>query len=296
MGRPRNEKPTYRRHKQSGRAIITIYDPQTSRRRDILLGDYGSPESKIEYDRIVDKLTLTEPKEINWQPVRFTEGVADITIAEVAERFFTDHANEYFRHPDGRPTSELYIYRRAVRELVLQYGLIPAADFTAKKLKALQRSLVTKKIENPRNPDAPQTLARTTINHYVQRVKGLFTWGVSEGLIPPSISHSLSTVKGLKKNRTDARESEEITPVNDAYVEAVLPFVGNTIAAMIRVQRLTAMRPGEVCMMTTGDLDTKASVWVYRPRWHKNAWRGINAQLQSDRALRRFCGHYFGQN
>lgn len=128
MGRPRNEKPTYRRHKQSGRAIDTIYDPQTSRRRDILLGEYGSPESKIEYDRIVETLKSAEPKEIKRQPVVFKEEAADITVAELAERFFADYASEYFRHRDGRPTSELQVFRRAIRELVLQYGLIFAAS------------------------------------------------------------------------------------------------------------------------------------------------------------------------
>lgn len=43
---------------------------------------------------------------------------------------------------------------------------------------------------------------------------------------------------------------------------------------MVRVHRLTGMRPGELCAMRWEDIDTTAEPWVYRPRQHKNQWRG----------------------
>ena len=43
---------------------------------------------------------------------------------------------------------------------------------------------------------------------------------------------------------------------------------------MVKVQRLTGMRPGEVVQMKPGDIDRSAEVWVYRPERHKNEWRG----------------------
>lgn len=50
---------------------------------------------------------------------------------------------------------------------------------------------------------------------------------------------------------------------------------------MVRLQRLTGMRPGEVTVMRTIDLDTTGKVWLYRPGSdqgahgrHKNAYRG----------------------
>ena len=43
---------------------------------------------------------------------------------------------------------------------------------------------------------------------------------------------------------------------------------------MIEVQRLTGMRPGEVCMMQPADLDASGAVWTYKPSRHKTAWRG----------------------
>jgi hypothetical protein len=39
--------PSYRHHKPSGQAVVTLEG------RDCYLGDFGSPESREEYDRIV---------------------------------------------------------------------------------------------------------------------------------------------------------------------------------------------------------------------------------------------------
>ena len=44
--------PSYRRHKQSGQAVVTLPDG-FGRRRDVLLGKYGSPESRQEYLRVL---------------------------------------------------------------------------------------------------------------------------------------------------------------------------------------------------------------------------------------------------
>ena len=50
MPRPRKHVPTYRIHKQSGQAVVTIN--HNGKRREILLGKYGMPESRSEYQRI----------------------------------------------------------------------------------------------------------------------------------------------------------------------------------------------------------------------------------------------------
>ncbi len=42
---------------------------------------------------------------------------------------------------------------------------------------------------------------------------------------------------------------------------------------MVQVQRLTGGRPGEVCAMRAGDLET-GDVWLYQPALHKTAHRG----------------------
>jgi hypothetical protein len=60
-----------------------------------------------------------------------------------------------------------------------------------------------------------------------------------------------------------------------------LPHLRPQVAAMVRLQRLTGMRPGEVVIMRGIDLETTGKVWVYRPGSdqgehgaHKTAHRG----------------------
>lgn len=42
---------------------------------------------------------------------------------------------------------------------------------------------------------------------------------------------------------------------------------------MIRLQRWTGMRPGEVCAIRPADIDRSHSIWVYRPAEHKTQHR-----------------------
>jgi integrase len=115
---------------------------------------------------------------------------------------------------------------------------------------------------------------RTLINQRISRIKRCFKWAVSEELIPPSVHHGLQTVVGLARGRSDARESEPVQPVADALVEAVIPYVLPPVAAMIQIQRLTGMRPGEVVQMRRIDIDNTESIWLYRPATHKTKYRG----------------------
>ena len=54
----------------------------------------------------------------------------------------------------------------------------------------------------------------------------------------------------------------------------MLPFLRPPVVAMVKLQRLTGMRPGEVVLMRPCDLDISGAVWIYRPSRHKTKWRG----------------------
>jgi hypothetical protein len=45
--------PSYRLHRQSGQAVVTLTDAVTGQRKDRLLGKYNTPASKEEYRRVV---------------------------------------------------------------------------------------------------------------------------------------------------------------------------------------------------------------------------------------------------
>ena len=97
----------------------------------------------------------------------------------------------------------------------------------------------------------------------------MFKWGVENELVPVEIYRALAAVAGLRKGRTEARETDPVTPVPDAVVDATLPHLSETIHAMVQIQRQTGCRPGEVCIIRPRDVDISGDVWCYRPESHK---------------------------
>lgn len=242
----RDRVPAYSRHRASGQAVVTLSG------RDIYLGKYNSAASREAYNRLIAEWLANG---------RALPAQDDITVLEVLARFI-DHAERYYRKPDGTPTSELANFRDAMRPLKRLYGRTPAGEFGPLKLKALREEMV--KLDWCRN----------TINRHTSRIRSIFKWAAECELIPPSIHHGLAAVAGLKAGRSDARESEPVKPVPDAFVDAVHPFVGRQVWAMIELQRLTGMRPGEVTAMRGCDLDTSGKLWTYRPAQHKTQHHG----------------------
>ena len=175
----------------------------------------------------------------------------------------------HYRLPDGRPSKELANFRDSLRLLKELFG-DTRTNFSPLRLKAVQQALIH------------SGLCRNTINQRIGRIIHVFKWAVSEELIPPGVHQALKTVSGLQKGRTEARESKPVKPVPEADVDAIRPFVSRQVWAMVGLQRLTGMRPGEVCSMRTCDLDMSGSVWIYSPDSHK--------MLYQDRERRIYIG------
>src|SRR5204862_5691901 len=95
----------------------------------------------------------------------------------------------------------------------------------------------------------------------------------SEQLVPVAVYQSLTTLPGLQAGRTEARDMPPVEPVSEEHVRATLPFLRPAVRAMVQVQLLTGMRPGEVCQLRPCDLDTTGPVWQFRPVQHKTAHR-----------------------
>lgn len=107
-------------------------------------------------------------------------------------------------------------------------------------------------------------------------------------------TEGLRSVVGLRYGRTEARETEPIKPVPDAWVAAALPHMSPQVAAMVSLQRLTGMRPCEVVLMRACDIDITGDAWIYEPFDHKNRWRGHRRLIplgpKAQDILRRFLG------
>jgi integrase len=192
----------------------------------------------------------------------------DGSIASLAAAY-QDYAKGYYRSPTGEITSEYPCIEQATDLLSSQFGGALAEDFTPLDLKTFRSNLVALK-----RKDGNSRLSRKTVNRYINLVRRCFRWGASEMLIPASTYHALQTVDGLKEGRSDARETEEIKPVDVAFINRVLPYCPPTIAAMIEVQLYTGMRSGELVAMRPMDIDTGGKIWVYRPVHHKTRHHG----------------------
>jgi integrase len=251
MPRPKNPIPTYRLHKQSGQAIVTVN--VSGVRKDMLLGAYNSPESKDEYRRVLADLAAGR---------LHTGAPADITVNELCARYWK-HAQEYYP-PDseGKPASELVDFRYAIREFRGYAGDMLAREFGPLAFKALRERMVGK------------GWARPTINRQCGRVKRIIRWAVENELVPADRWEALRAVPGLSAGRTSAREPEPIGPVDEAHYRAVLPVVSPQVRALLELLELTGMRPGEACRIRPCDIDTSEPVWVYRPARHKTKYRG----------------------
>jgi integrase len=219
--------PSYRLHRPSGQAVVTLND------RDLYLGEYDTPESRTEYDRVIAEWLVNG---------RRPQNATDLTINELILR--------YLGFVDGNYAStepaNIRLALRPVRKLY-RFGLV--RDFGPLSLKAVRQTSIDAR------------LCRNEINKRTRRIVRMFKWGVGEELLPVPVHQALKAVEGLRKGRGDVRESKPVKPVPDAFVDALRPYVARQVWAMVELQRLTGMRPGEVCSMRTIDVNTHGRIW-----------------------------------
>jgi hypothetical protein len=192
--------PKYRRHNQSGQAIVTLSD-STEGRRDVLLGAYGSKESRVEYASAIAEWKAAGRS----LPPKETAG--RITINELTLALLR-HAQQHYRRLDGTLTSEVAEYKRTARPLVHLYGPMHAAEFGPLALKAV-RKLMVDGYNHPKH-GTQTALARSVVNQRSERIRRMFKWGVENELVLPTVIQGLQAVRGLQRGRTEARETEPV--------------------------------------------------------------------------------------
>jgi integrase len=236
--------PRYRRHRASRQAVVTLNG------RDYYLGPYGTKASKFEYDRLIGEWLAG-----GRNPLHVT--AAELTVVELCARYLKFADGHYHSNPKVMPG-----IKRTIRYLREQYSHTAAREFGPLALKAIRQGMVE------------EGLSRRYINDHADRIKRMFKWAVGEQLLPVEVYQSLCVVPGLRKGRTKARECEPVLPVEDATVDATLPHLPEVVADMVRVQRLTGMRPAEVCILRPCDIDRSVDPWRYVPKSHKTEHKG----------------------
>ena len=222
--------PKYRHYKPKNLAVVRIDG------KDHYLGRYDSPESHENYRRVLAEW-LAKGRTDREVPEQQADTDSGLTINELILAYVKFVDGYYVK--DGRPTVEPTNVRLVMRLLRQLYGRSPVSSFGPLALKAVRNEMI-------RAGDC-----RTEINRRVGRIVRMFKWGVSEELVHPFVYESLRTVSGLRKGRSGARESQPVRPVLEEMVMAIKPFVNRQVWAMIKLQRLTGMRPGEVVLMRT---------------------------------------------
>ncbi len=235
--------PKYR--KQSNAHGDRAFVEMDGKRR--YLGRHGSRESRAKYHRLIAESGANVT----------TAPTTDITVVELLAGFWK-YAEAYY----VGNSREVDQFRLAVRALKELYGDTKDVEFGPRALKAVRQTMIDGKA------------SRNYANRNVGRIKRIFKWAVAEELIPAGVLHGLQAVTGLRRGRTEARETEPIRPVADATVDATLPHLTPTVRAMVELQRHTGMRPGEVCIVRTCDIDTSGKVWTFTPERHKTQYAG----------------------
>lgn len=244
-----NRTPSYCHHKATGQAVVRIDG------KDYYLGKHGSTESRAEYDRLIAEW-LGNGRRL--APLTTGDG---LTVAELVLAYWR-WAEQYHRDENGKPRGELENVRTALIPLRKLYSQTQAAAFGPLALRAIQGELVK------------SGLSRGVVNGRINRIRHVFKWAVSYQMIASSVFESLRTVPGLKRGRSEAKETDPVQPVAVAVVDATLPFMPAPVRAMVELQLLAGCRPGEIMAMRAIDLNTTKGVWEYHPAHHKNKHRG----------------------
>ena len=240
--------PKYRKHRPTGQAVVTL------KGRDFYLGPHGTKASQVEYDRLIAEWLANGRHDPDDDP----DGV---TVAVLCDRYLT-FAQGYYAQRDGRCAGEISGVVRMMKTVLAFYADRPVTDLRPLALEAI------------RNQWIADGLARTYVNKLAAKLVRMVKWAVGKELAPAGVYQALAAVPGLRRGKTAARETERVQPVDDATVDATLPHLSRVVADMVRFQRLTGARPGEVCDLRPGDIDRTGEVWLYRPREHKTEHHG----------------------
>ena len=249
----RKNLPTYRLHKPSGQAVVTL------KGKDFYLGKYKSKASREAYEKIIAEY-LANGKETPPTRTRNEISVEELSI------LFMQYAESYYRK-NGKPTDTVFRCQISVSPVVQYYGTQPVSVFGPLALKYVREKMIE------------SGLARETINTRINVIRQMFAWGVENEYVPADILTALKAVKNLMKGRTIAPDLPDVEPVSAETVDATIPFLPSIVADMVRIQRYALMRPQDIRNMRLCDIDARGPVWKYTPFTHKTEHRGKTREI-----------------
>jgi integrase len=248
MGRNASGIPSYRFHRPSGQAVVTLNG------QDIYLGIHDTPQSKAEYDRVISQWIargrrLVSPDESSKAPL-----IEDVILG-------------YYGHCVAtKPDVEVEKVKAALKPVRKLYGNTKASAFNAMSYATIRMKMVE------------SGLGVNTIRGRLSVIRRMIAWGIAREMVPDKV---LNLIKALEQAEPlsvgkvgGAKPPKRIKPVPEDHIKAILPHLNPTVRAMVELQALTGMRPGEVWRMTTGQIERTGDEWIYRPTKHKTQHHG----------------------
>ncbi len=243
--------PAYRKHKATGQAAVTLCG------KHFYLGPHGTAASRREYDRLVSEWMANGRRLPTYDN-------SDIPVLELINSYWKFAQTYYVKN--GEHTQEVAKIKATLSRLKKMYRDAYVSEFGPLAMKAVRGRMIR---DGYKRGTKKYSYSRLHINQTMQRIIRMFSWGVEQQLVEPRVLHGLREVKGLRKGRSEARETKPIRPVPDEHVDAIKEHVTSPVWAIIELQRLTGMRSGETVIMRACDIDMTGKVWLYRPSSHK---------------------------
>lgn len=246
--------PTPKLHKPSGRARLRWLGVE------YYLGPWGSAEASLAYADWLRKhggeggsapTPSVPPTLPNRTPAAWPTIAEALVRWEAAEGGKFDPAGHSLRH-----------YLGAFRPVLLRFGVQSTAAFT---LDALAQAR-----EDMRALD----WSARVINRRVVRIRTVWRWFEEQRLAPAGSWGALSVLRPIQPGDHRYRHLPAVRGLTQGEYELVLLGCHPVLLVLVEVHWLTGMRSGELVAMQAGDIDREGDIWVYRPRKHKNAWRG----------------------
>jgi integrase len=294
MPRPRDRFPSYRLHRSSGQAVVTLDG------HDLYLGQHNTQKSRDAYERAVLEWKMGR------KPLGQRIAAVDVQSAATSELSVLSMVAAYWRHierqgkymKNGEPTMERRLFVHALRPLARLYGSVAASQFGPRDLQVVREALAKphewthKETTRPRKRKKTM-LSRKTVNGHVKRICKAFRVAASLDLIPIETYQRLLTVEALRRGEVNyVAERQPVRPVDERDFNATLSHLSADIAAMVKLQWYTGARPGEILGLRTIDVDRTGPQWCCRPESHKTEHHGKTREIwlghQAMDALRPF--------
>jgi integrase len=241
--------PKYRHYKPKDLAVVRIGG------HDHYLGKVDSPESWEKYHSLLAAHAVKGSA--TPLPGHQAEIGADGLTVNDLILAYSRFVQGYYRN-DGQPTTEVGVTRQVLKVARALHGHTLAKDFGPLALASCQQAMIAR------------GWSRKSINRQFIRIRAMFKWAAARQMLPVTVHQALQTVEGLRKGRSTATERPPVKPVPDEIVEGTMAHLTASVAAMVRLQRLTGMRPQEFVELRPTDIDMgDPACWVYRPGRHK---------------------------